>query len=164
MTPEVMRFFANREDKCVGRVLEVGSYDVNGTISDLVNVEIKTDMRPGPNVDFVCPAEDLSKHFPAECFDAVVSAETFEHVENWRGALQSMWDVLREDGWLIVTMASRQKGRHMHPNDYWRMEEEHLKQIWPDATLHKLGGTSVGWEVQKKGPLPDLSKINLIPV
>lgn len=164
MTPEVMRFVASREDKLTGRVLEVGSYDVNGIISDLVPVEIRTDMRPGPNVDFVCKAEDLPKHFPAEHFDAVVSAETFEHIEDWRGALQGMWDVLRTGGWLVMTMASTQKRRHMHPNDYWRMEQEHLWEIFPGVELHALGGTSVGWEVQKNGPLPDLSKINLIPV
>lgn len=165
MTPEVQLFFIKNLDKLRGRVLEVGSYNVNGGLKQIVPQRIGTDMREGPDVDIVCKAEDLRKHFEAESFDAVISAETLEHVEDWRGAVHGMWDVLKPDGWLVITMASVNKGRHAYPDDYWRMLPQHVLQIFPNANdIGNVGRISLGWTAQKKRDLPDLEKIALIPV
>lgn len=165
MTPAVQLFFLNHLDKLDGSVLEVGSFNVNGGLKKIVPHRIGTDMRSGPDVDVVCKAEDLLEHFKPESFDAVISAETLEHVEDWRGAVKGIWDVLRPSGWLVITLASIHKGRHAYPDDYWRMLPEHVMQVFPDAeNVGEVGRISLGWTVQKKRELPNLSKIDLIPV
>lgn len=165
MHPAAQLFFLNNLDKLGGRVLEVGSYNVNGGLKEIVPQRIGIDMREGPDVDLICKAEDVLKHFERESFDAVISAETLEHVENWRGAMRGMWDVLKQDGWLVMTMASIHKGRHAYPDDYWRMLPEHVLRIFPDAnTVGDVGRISLGWTVQKKRALPALEDIELISV
>ena len=162
---EVQYFFIDNVDKLEGKVLEVGSYNVNGSLKKLIPHRVGTDMRAGPEVDIVCNAEDLRKHFDAESFDAVISTETLEHIKDWRAAVTAMWEVLKTQGWLIITMASVNKGRHAYPDDYWRMLPEHVLRIFPDAeNVGEIGRISLGWTVQKKRALPDLSAIELIPV
>lgn len=151
-------------NKLQGCVLEVGSLNVNGTTKEIVPHSIGTDMRAGDNVDIVCPAEKLMERFGREKFDAVLSCDAFEHMENWRACLRGMWGVIRPDGWLVITMASPAKGRHNHPNDYWRANWEHIIRIFPNADNMSTFGPSMGWTVQKTGELPNLEEIELIKV
>jgi predicted SAM-dependent methyltransferase len=165
MHPGVMLYVMDHLDKLDGHVLEVGSYDVNGGLTELVPHRIGTDMRPGRGVDVVCKAEDLLDHFKPCEFDAVVTTETLEHVEKWREAITAMWAVLKESGWLVVTIASTKKGRHAYPDDYWRMEPRHVMEIFPGAQdVRIVDRISLGWVVQKNRDLPDLSKIELLRV
>lgn len=166
MNSYVFVFFLERQEegKINGRVLDVGSYNVNGSLKDICET-VGVDMRKGSGVDVVCNASDLVAQFGAKSFDTVLTAETFEHVEDWRAATRAMWDVLKPGGWLIATMASVAKCKHDYPNDYWRMTGEHIKQIWPDAdVVEQVGHVSIGWSVQKRGPLPDLGAIDLLRI
>src|SRR5678815_5993674 len=95
---DVQYFFIDHVDKLEGKVLEVGSYNVNGSLKKLIPHRVGTDMRAGPEVDIVCNAEDLRKHFDAESFDAVISTETLEHIKDWRAAVTAMWEVLKTQG------------------------------------------------------------------
>lgn len=151
-------------DKLTGDVLEVGSYDENGSVRDILPNAVGVDMRAGPNVDFVCRAENLADQFGAECFDAVLSIDAFEHMESWRECLIGMWGVLKPGGWLVMTMAVPGKGRHAYPDDYWRADWPMIEAIFPGAGDFLTFGSSMGWTVKKNGPLPDLSNINLIAV
>jgi predicted SAM-dependent methyltransferase len=161
----VLAFAEQHLDKLTGQVLEVGSRNINGSVRELVPHAIGTDMMPGRNVDIVCRAEDLLEHFGPEKFDAVMSFDAFEHIEDWRACVTNMWGVLKPGGWLVMTMASLGKGRHAYPDDYWRADWELLNAIFPDIVdMEELGGASMGWTVQKERELPDLSKIDLIPV
>lgn len=165
MNHGVMVFFEEHAPKVDGRVLEVGAYDVNGSLKQLFPQAIGVDIRPGRGVDVVCNAKDLVKEFGAESFDTVISAETFEHIEDWRGATRGMWDVLKPGGWLVVSMASLKKGYHDYPHDYWRMDETHILAIWPEADIDlAVSRVSIGWAVQKNGPLPDIEAIELIHI
>src|SRR5678815_2997874 len=133
MNGAVRGFCQKHLDKLRGSVLEVGSRDVNGCVRDLVPHAIGTDMESGRNVDVVCRAEKLLEHFGEERFDAVMSFDAFEHIEDWRGNVTAMWGVLKPGGWLVITMASPQKGRHGYPDDYWRCNWEHVLAIFQDA-------------------------------
>lgn len=164
MHNRIRDFVANNLDRLKGEVLEVGSRNVNGCVRDLVPHAIGTDMLAGPNVDVVCPAEKLLEHFGAERFDAVFSLDAFEHIKDWRGFVTNMWGVLKPNGWLVIMMANPSKGRHAYPDDYWRANWDMVSAIFPDADDMGTLGVSMGWTVQKKRPLPDLSKIELIPV
>lgn len=109
------------------RVLEVGAYDVNGSIRPWVEAMrpawyVGTDRRAGPRVDVVTPAENLTEHFAQFSFDIVVCLETLEHIKRWRAALSKMFAVLRYDGLLVLTTRSEGFPRHEHPDDYWRFD------------------------------------------
>jgi predicted SAM-dependent methyltransferase len=163
MNEWIRGFVKKHVSKLEGTVLEVGSLDVNGNVSDLVPNAIRTDMRPGKNVDVVCKAEDLHWHFD-DPFDAVLSLDALEHMQDWRGAVRGMWEVLKTDGWLVITMANQRKGRHAYPDDYWRADWKLIQRIFPNAQGMTMGTVSMGWTVQKKGDLPNLDEIELIPV
>lgn len=160
----VKHFVLEHADKLTGKVLEVGSRNVNGCVREVVPHAIGTDMLEGPNVDVVCPAEKLLEKFGAESFDAVMSFDAFEHIEDWRGTVTAMWGVLKPGGWLVMTMAAPAKNRHGYPCDYWRATWDHITAIFPDADDMGSGGPSMGWTVQKKRGLPDLTKIHLLRV
>jgi len=161
---QVRSFVAGHLGKLKGEVLEVGSLNVNGCVRDLVPHAIGTDMRAGPNVDVVVQAENLIEHFGENAFDAVMTLDAFEHIKDWRALVTNMWGVLKPNGWLVITMASPSKGRHAYPDDYWRADWDMIGQIFPDADDMGSLGVSMGWTVQKRRELPDLSKIELIPV
>lgn len=155
-------FYRKHRGKLVGKVLEIGSLNVNGGLRDVIEITVGVDMRPGPGVDLVCPVERLKEHFTDGYFDACVSAGTLEHIKDWQGFVRVTWDLVREGGYLVLTMASIHKKRHAYPDDYWRLTEEQIRQIYPSAEgFEPLGGrpekhTSIGWVVEKRGELGSL--------
>ena len=153
-------FYRKHKHLLQGKVLEIGSLNVNGGLRDIIDV-FGVDMRPGPGVDLVCPAENLLDHFEPGHFDACVSAGTLEHIKDWRGFVQVTWELVKEGGYLVLTMASMQKKRHAYPDDYWRMTHDQIKQIYPGAEVVDLGKktekiVSIGWVVKKSGELGNL--------
>lgn len=164
MNNYVRDFAAKHADKLRGKVVEVGSRNINGSVKDIIPHRIGTDMCCGAEVDIICEAKDLLDHFWPESVDAVMSFDCFEHIQEWRESLTAMWGILKPGGWLVMTMASPKKGRHAYPDDYWRAEWSHILQIFPEADDMGSWGPSMGFVVQKRGELPDLSKIELIAV
>lgn len=159
MMPVVLRFIAEHKDKLQGRVIEIGSYNVNGSVRDVIDVAVGVDMREGPGVDLVCPVESLD--LPPESFDACVSTDTLEHVKDWRGFVRKTWELVKPGGWLVMTMAHQRKGRHAYPDDYWRMTPENISAIYPGALVVELAKpgkkpSSLAWVVQRSGELGSL--------
>ncbi len=102
-----------------GKVLDVGSLDVNGTVRDLFGDDYTgVDFRDGPNVDQVMNAHKLK--FPASTFDIVVSTELLEHDDEFWTSLKEMGRVLKKGGHLILTTRGNGFKLHSHPDDYWR--------------------------------------------
>lgn len=93
------------------RVLEYGSYDVNGTIRVLFeNCEyIGIDFRPGPHVDVVSMAHE---YYPPWQADVVITMEMLEHDAMYTASLASMVGALKRGGSLIVTTASPHRPSH----------------------------------------------------
>lgn len=165
MNQAAMDYIASHKDKLTGRVIEIGSLNVNGTVRDVIKVEVGVDLRKGKCVDLVCPVENLLEHYEPETFDACVSSGSLEHIEDWKGFARVTWALVKEGGWLVITMASTHKGRHAYPDDYWRMEESHVKQIWPNYDNYTdIDRVSIGWVVQKTGELGDIDKVSPIVV
>lgn len=116
-------------------VLDVGSYDVNGSWRGLAMryspaSYVGVDFRMGPGVDRVANAEELPALFP-DGFDVVFSTEVLEHAERWREALTGMWSVVRPRGVLMVTCRGPGFAKHDFPHDYWRFTPELLKRCFP---------------------------------
>ena len=75
--------------------LEIGSYDVNGSVRPLVAVlkpreYIGVDLRPGPGVDVVCDACSGALADRYGRFDIVIATETLEHVQSWPRFVREM--------------------------------------------------------------------------
>lgn len=119
--------------ECKAPVLEVGSYNVNGTVRDLFPVPyIGVDMREGPGVDVVC---DVTRgHFADGEFQTIVTTETLEHVTEPWTAIDRMSRWLAEGGMMIVTVPFM-FGKHDYPNDYWRMTGDGLRYLFERAGL-----------------------------
>lgn len=104
-------------------VLDVGSFDVNGTFRPVMENRGWTytglDLVDGPNVDVV---SDDAYRYPFEdgAFDAVISGSTMEHVE-------AVWDWVCElarlvrPGGMLALITHTQYAYHPHPVDCWRI-------------------------------------------
>jgi SAM-dependent methyltransferase len=94
------------------KVLEAGSYNVNGTIRDLFSNCDYTglDIGPGPCVDVVCKAHEFESE--PNSFDVVCSCEMFEHDKNIDKTLPSLIDKLKPGGLLFFTCASIGRREH----------------------------------------------------
>src|SRR5512139_25316 len=88
------------------RVLDVGSYDVNGSYRELFEGRncdyIGLDMEPGPNVDIVLPNPYDWSSIESDSFDVVVSGQAFEHIEFFWKTMEEMTRVLKAGGLLCI--------------------------------------------------------------
>ncbi len=94
------------------RVIELGSFNVNGSIRDYftANDYVGVDWRPGPCVDLVSLTHELA--FPPASFDTVVSASMLEHDPYWKLSLAKMVDLMKPDGLLAVTWGAMRNAPH----------------------------------------------------
>jgi SAM-dependent methyltransferase len=114
------------EHELAGDTLEVGSFDVNGSVRALFagGEYIGVDMREGPGVDQVAEAKALP--FDDGRFDVVVSTEMLEHDPTFWLSLPEMARVLKPGGHLVVTARSTGFPLHDFPSDYYRFSPEAL--------------------------------------
>jgi SAM-dependent methyltransferase len=116
--PEQLGFFeacvaANPDVVAGGRVLEIGSYDVNGSVRRLfasAGEYVGVDLVEGPGVDRVADGSQLDD--PDGSWDVTVSGECFEHDPHWRDTLATMVRLTRPGGLVAVTCASRGRVEH----------------------------------------------------
>lgn len=147
MTPDVLHYVRRTAqlEPPGRRVLDVGSFDVNGTVRpafSTADVLVGIDIREGPNVDHVFDIEELAPWcalsppwLVADRFDVVVSAEMLEHTPHPWKAIEGMVHALRPGGRLILTTRSAGFGRHDYPADYWRFSPEALRILFEDVGL-----------------------------
>ena len=133
------------------RILDIGSYDVNGSYRTLLDAPNWTytgvDLEAGPGVDVVLKS---AYHLPfaSGSIDLVVSGQAFEHVEFFWMTWLEMMRVLKPGGMVFLIAPSRGP-EHRYPQDCWR--------FYPDGfrALAKFGNcelieVSTDWE-----PHPD---------
>jgi SAM-dependent methyltransferase len=99
----------------IHRIIEIGSYDVNGEIRSLfrdepVDLYVGVDLIEGPGVDVVSPGHEAP--VKSATFDLAISVECFEHDQFWIQTFKKMVDVVKPGGWIVFTCAS--KGRPEH--------------------------------------------------
>jgi len=126
------------------RVLEVGSYNVNGSVRPIVQGYGPAryegvDQTPGPGVDLVMPCERLPELFSApDTFDVVISTEMLEHAKDWRVCMLAMAAVVTPGGLLILTTRSPGFPYHPFPDDHWRFTTAMMAAILPALGLEPL--------------------------
>ena len=93
------------------RIIDIGSLDINGGPHRLLQVDYTgSDIGAGPNVDLVCPSQELG--FETGYFDASISSECFEHNPFWKESLGQMARLTRAGG--IVIWSAAGIGRAIH--------------------------------------------------
>lgn len=101
-------------------VLEVGSFDENGSVQELLApaTVVGIDMRNGPRVDVLALGAALP--FADAKFDLVVSTEVLEHDRTFWMTLQEIGRVSRPGADIFLTARGNGFMPHAFPNDYWR--------------------------------------------
>ena len=132
-----------REEVEGKKILEVGSYDVNGTIRPVIELlnpleYVGIDIEKGPGVDIVCKAEDIIKEFGKESFDIVISTELLEHIINWRKVISNFKNICKSDGIILITTRSYGCHYHGYPHDFWRYEIQDMNNIFSDCIIEKI--------------------------
>lgn len=165
MTPETMAFGRKvilPEEITDKKVIEIGSYNVNGSYasfikeynpSDYVAVDlhhcdhfkgtyIATDRQAvhlqEPCVNLILNVLDLPDRFNLEFFDYVVSTEMLEHAEDWKKSISVMKRLLKKGGYLVLTTRSPGFPLHAWPDDWWRFTPDDMKKIFADCEILNL--------------------------
>lgn len=93
-------------------VLELGSYNVNGSIRKVIGEKtryIGVDLKESPTVDHVYDGVNLELN---EIFDLVLCCEVFEHDPHHLNTFKNMYNHLSKDGVFIFTCASTGRPEH----------------------------------------------------
>ncbi len=105
------------------KVLDVGSYDVNGSYKPLFNEPkyryFGLDLEAGPNVDIVLENPYNWDSIESDSFDIVISGQAFEHIEFFWKTMEEMTRVLKKDG-LLCLIAPSGFAEHRYPVDCYR--------------------------------------------
>jgi len=118
MHPNAMRLmkeFVDTYNVSGKRVVDMGSYNVNGSFKSLFSgAYIGVDIRPGPGVDVIIGVDDLTT---IGKFDVLVSGNTLEHVEDV-GVFMSNCNLLLDVGGLMCIVVPSSGPMHDYPNWY----------------------------------------------
>src|SRR5437763_626500 len=95
------------------KVLEIGSYDVNGSVRSLfaaADEYVGVDLREGPGVDRVGFGHEIDS--PDASYDVTLSSECFEHDPCWRETFVNMLRMTRPGGLVAFSCASVGRPEH----------------------------------------------------
>lgn len=101
------------------KILDVGSYDVNGSLRPIFEAGeyVGLDIEPGPNVDVVGNSNDIP--FKDQFFDITLSSSQFEHDDMFWLTFLEMCRVTKPGGYIYIQAPSNGP-YHAHPVDNWR--------------------------------------------
>ena len=135
MHKSVMEFFtrerdAHELDDPENVILEIGSYDVNGTVRELFPENkhyAGIDIVPGPTVDLLCNAHDI----PLEdaSLDVILCAEMLEHDSSPQLTFKEIGRLLKPGGTLVISARAVDFPFHCPP-DYWRFTHEDFEALF----------------------------------
>jgi len=112
-----------------GKVLEIGSKDINGSYREIFKGWDYTglDVVSGPCVDYV-PSDPYDwKELASDSFDSVISGQTFEHIEFPDRTMAEIKRVLKPSGVAIIIVPS--EGRKHERPDYRRYKWKDLRDL-----------------------------------
>jgi len=131
MTHAILEWLQTQQPRIKGRVLEVGSRNINGSPRSVITADkyVGIDAIAGPDVDIVCNAHQLFRHFACESFDAVLCCEMLEHDDAPWITIQQIRGVLKSGGLLLVTTPGNGFHEHGYPKDYFRFMPDFYRDV-----------------------------------
>lgn len=108
------------------KVLDIGSN--RGPYQHLFPNRMSVDVAPGPNVDIVADAHDLSK-IEDNSFEVILCTEVLEHLHTPEKAILEMERVLKPGGKIILTTRFIFP-LHDTPHDYYRYTQYGLAHLF----------------------------------
>ena len=136
---ELMNQVIEKYDLRGAIVVDMGSYDVNGTYRPLFSggKYIGADIIPGPNVDVIVDSEEWQK---IENVDAVISGQTIEHVADIPAFMRAINQILKPGGILCI-IAPSEGPVHDYPIWVGNFSRERLCQVVRDGGFEILSCT-----------------------
>jgi SAM-dependent methyltransferase len=108
----MMEEVVEKYDLKEANVVDVGSYDINGTYKALFTGKyIGADNSPGPNVDVLMDSDEWKN---MENVDAVISGQTIEHVTDVEAWMKELYRILKPGGILCI-IAPTEGPPHYYP-------------------------------------------------
>lgn len=140
------------------KVLDVGSYDVNGCYKNLFSgIEIEyvgLDIEDGPNVDVVMDEIYNWDSLQDEEFDYIISGQAFEHIEYPWLTMKEIYKKLKQDG-IVCIIAPNGLFEHKYPIDCYRYYADGMRAMAEFAGLKVIEvsvagipheGVSLDWD------------------
>ena len=95
-----------------GRVLEIGSLDINGSVRSLFDTAnyVGVDVGEGPGVDLVRQGQLVD--YPTASLDAVISCECLEHNPFWVETVSNMFRMAKPGGLVVISCATTGRAEH----------------------------------------------------
>lgn len=128
----------------VSRVLEVGSYNVNGNCKAFIEKQgipyLGCDIKEGPDVDLICDmtkAEDVQAKLGDKTFDLIICMNVLEHVFRPIDLLDNMKGLLNEKGYLLVVVPLVWD-LHDYPADFYRLNPDFFMTYGKESKLDLL--------------------------
>lgn len=126
MQPKVYAFVA--ANVCgTEKVLDIGSFDVNGSLRPLFEDYTGLDMREGPNVDCVSSSHCIP--YPNEHFDLVTCVEMLEHDTSPYATIAEARRVLKTGGKIVIAASGISFPKHDFPSDFWRFTADGIRLL-----------------------------------
>lgn len=130
------------------RLIEIGSYDVNGSYSyfvkdylpsEYIAVDMQSCNHSHPTcVTHVLNCLDLVNVFGLESFDYVISTEMLEHAEHWKKCISIIKQLTKLEGYIVLTTRSPGFPLHNYPGDWWRFTMKDMEKIFSDCEILNL--------------------------
>ncbi|QDZ06941.1 class I SAM-dependent methyltransferase [Sphingomonas panacisoli] len=95
-----------------GRVLEIGSLDINGSVRSLFDTPdyVGVDVGEGPGVDKVCQGQLVD--FPTASLDTAISCECLEHNPFWVETVSNMFRMTKPGALVVISCATIGRAEH----------------------------------------------------
>ncbi len=130
------------------RILDVGSFDVNGTYKPILESKqwnyVGADVEAGPNVDVILSSPYRWDAIKSGEFDIVVSGQAFEHIEWFWLTILEINRVLKPGG-ICCIVAPAAGYEHKYPVDCWRFYPDGFRALAKFADMEVLHA-SMQWE------------------
>lgn len=145
---ECVQYF---KDYMHGKLLDLGCgnkpYSViyNEVCESSIGCDVPFSLHQNADVEVLCYAENIDKHFDKNYFDCVLCTEVLEHTVNDQTVVTNINKILRTGGSLIIS-APFTYVLHEAPHDYRRYTAYGLKNIlekngFEVKTTFSMGGT-----------------------
>jgi len=131
-TVEKIKKFLQTHPEVKGKVLEVGSRDINGSIKQrLIRHGLEyTGLDMIAPADIIANAHDIKAIMRSETYDLVICMDTLEHDNMFWITIDNMRWVLKKGGWLVICTPSYAWSIHEWPGDYYRFSTQAFREIF----------------------------------